>query len=162
MEKKAEKTIQQLFTPIKIGEVELKNRIIMPPIVDRLAVDGMVSEAVKDFYSARAKGGVGLIIMTPGIIDRSMALPVLLGVYEDRFIPRLRELTDLVHSHGATIGIELMHFGRQGVGIEGYKPVAPSPIPWSSHAEAPRELTVNEIGDLDEIAVSPSWFYLLF
>ena len=72
MRRKPEKAMQRLFTPIKIGEIELKNRIIMPPIVDRLAVDGMVSDAVKDFYSARAGGGVGLIVMTPGIVDSSM------------------------------------------------------------------------------------------
>ena len=59
MGRKPEKAMRRLFTPIKIGEIELKNRIIMPPIVDRLAVDGMVGDAVKDFYSARAEEGLG-------------------------------------------------------------------------------------------------------
>ncbi|MDP2646317.1 MAG: FAD-dependent oxidoreductase [Desulfobacterales bacterium] len=137
--------MKQLFSPIQIGKMRLKNRLVMPPIVDRLAVNGMVSDAVKDFYVARARGGVGLMVLTPGLVDRSMTSSVLLGVYEDRFIPKLKELTDLVHANGASIGIELMHFGRQGAGIKGYVPVGPSPIPWSSHEEPPRELTIGEI-----------------
>jgi len=144
------KGFQLLFTPIKIGNIELKNRIIMPPMVDRLAVGGMVTEAVKDFYAARARGGVGMIVLTPGIVDASMASDIQLGAYDDRFIPKLRELTDVVHAAGALMGIELMHLGRQGGGIVGYESVAPSPIPWSSHEPAPRELTTAEVEDLVE------------
>ncbi|KPJ51928.1 MAG: hypothetical protein AMJ37_03870, partial [Dehalococcoidia bacterium DG_18] len=90
------KVLHHLFTPIKVGSIELKNRIIMPPVVDRLAVDGMVSEPVKDYYATRAKGGVGLIVLTPGIIDVTMASPIQLGLYEDSFITGLRELTEVV------------------------------------------------------------------
>jgi len=144
------KALRCLFTPIKIGQLELRNRIIMPPMIERLAVDGMVSEAVKDFYAARARGGVALIVLTPGVIDESMASYIQLGIYEDRFIPKLKELTDLVHASGAAIGIELMHLGRQGGEIKGYRPVAPSPIPWAPHEEVPRELTIAEIEDLVE------------
>lgn len=147
-EKFADRVLQRLFTPMKIGTLEIKNRIVMPPMIERLAVGGMVNEAVKDFYGARAKGGVGLIVLTPGIIDVSMASEIQLGIYEDRFIPSLKELTDLVHSAGAAIGIELMHLGRQGGEIEGYKSVAPSPIPWSPREEVPRELTIGEIETL--------------
>jgi len=145
-----DRVLRHLFTPIKIGELELKNRIIMPPMIERLAVDGMVTQAVKDFYGARARGGVGLIVLTPGIIDESMASSIQLGIYEDRFVPKLKELTDVVHECGAAIGIELMHLGRQGEGIEGYKPVAASPIPWAPHEQVPRELTTAEIEDLVE------------
>jgi len=144
------RALRCLFSPIRIGNLELKNRIIMPPMIERLAVNGMVSEAVKDFYAARARGGVALIVLTPGIIDESMASSIQLGIYEDRFIPRLKELTDLVHANGAAIGIELMHLGRQGGEIKGYRPVAPSPIPWAPHEEVPRELTLAEIEDLVE------------
>jgi len=144
------KKLHHLFTPIKVGSIELKNRIIMPPVVDRLAVDGMVSEPVKDYYAARARGGVGLIVLTPGIVDISMASPIQLGLYEDRFIAGLRELTEVIHANGALIGIQLMHLGRQGEGIVGYKPVAASPVPWSPHEEVPRELSRDEIEDLIE------------
>ncbi|MCX5998150.1 MAG: FAD-dependent oxidoreductase, partial [Chloroflexi bacterium] len=146
----ASRGLRRLFTPIKIGKLQLKNRILMPPMIERLATDGTPNEAVTDFYAARAAGGVGLIVLTPGIIDVSMASPIQLGIYHDRFIPKLRDFTDVIHSNGASIGIELMHLGRQGGEIKGYEPVAPSPIPWSPNERVPRELTVGEIEDLVE------------
>jgi len=142
--------LKLLFTPLRIGNIELKNRIIMPPMVDRLAMGGTVTEAVKDFYGARARGGVGMIVLTPGIVDVSMASDIQLGVWEDRFIPKLKELTDVVHAAGALMGIELMHLGRQGGGIAGYESVAPSPIPWSPHEAVPRELSTAEVEALVE------------
>lgn len=150
MSTKADKALQLLFTPIKVGRIELKNRIIMPPMIDRLAVDGVAGDRVKDFYAARARGGVALIVLTPGIVDISMASPIQLGIYEDRFIPSLRQLTDLVHSEGALMGIQLMHLGRQGGEIKGYQPVAASPVPLSPNEEAPRELTAGEVEGLVE------------
>ena len=141
---------RELFTPFSVGRLELKNRIIMPPMIDRLAVDGMVSERVKDFYAARARGGVALIILTPGIIDESMASPIQLGIYEDKFIRSLKELTDLVHKCGCLMGIQLMHLGRQGEGIKGYRPVAPSPIPLTPTDETPKQLTTGEVRYLVE------------
>jgi 2,4-dienoyl-CoA reductase-like NADH-dependent reductase (Old Yellow Enzyme family)/thioredoxin reductase len=146
----AARVLQLLFTPVKVGRMELKNRIIMPPMIDRLAVDGMAGDRVKDFYAARARGGVALIVLTPGIVDVSMASPIQLGIYEDRFIPSLRELTDLVHSEGALMGIQLMHLGRQGGEIKGYEPVAASAAPLSPDEEAPRELSTGEVEGLVE------------
>jgi 2,4-dienoyl-CoA reductase-like NADH-dependent reductase (Old Yellow Enzyme family)/thioredoxin reductase len=148
--KSGAEALQLLFTPTKVGRIDLKNRIIMPPMIDRLAVDGMAGDRVKDFYAARARGGVALIVLTPGIVDISMASPIQLGIYEERFIPSLRELTDLVHSEGALMGIQLMHLGRQGGEIKGYEPVAPSPVPLSPNDEAPRELTTGEVEGLVE------------
>ena len=142
--------LQLLFTPTKVGRIELKNRIIMPPMIDRLAVDGVAGDRVKEFYAARARGGVALIVLTPGIVDISMASPIQLGIYEDRFIPSLRQLTDLVHTEGALMGIQLMHLGRQGGEIKGYQPVAASPVPLSPNEEAPRELTTGEVEGLVE------------
>jgi len=144
------KVLHRLFTPIKIGGIELKNRIIMPPVIERLAVDGMVSQPLKDFYATRARGGVSLIVLTPGVVDITNASAIQLGLYEDRFIAGLRELTEIVHGNGALIGIQLMHLGRQGEGIRGYKPVAASPIPWSPTEEVPRELSLDEIEELIE------------
>lgn len=145
-----EHSFQKLFSPIKIGDLRLKNRLLMPPMIERLAKQGMVNKAVTEFYAARARGGVGLIVLTPGIIDVSMASDIQLGIYEDRFVPSLKEFTDAIHACGAAIGIELMHLGRQGGEIPGYRPVAPSPIPWSPQEEVPRELTTAEVDDLVE------------
>lgn len=145
-----ERKLQRLFTPIKVGRLELKNRIIMPPMIDRLATHGAPNDAVKDFYTARARGGVALIVLTPGIVDISMASPIQLGIYDDSFIPGLKQFTDLIHSCGGLMGIQLMHLGRQGGEIKRYKPVAPSPIPLTPKDEVPRELTTGEVEGLVE------------
>jgi 2,4-dienoyl-CoA reductase-like NADH-dependent reductase (Old Yellow Enzyme family)/thioredoxin reductase len=149
-EKASERRLQRLFTPIKVGKLELKNRIIMPPMIDRLATHGEPNDAVKDFYAARARGGLALIVLTPGIVDISMASPIQLGIYDDSCIPGFRQFTDLIHSCGARMGIQLMHLGRQGGEIKRYKPVAPSPIPLTPKDEVPRELTAGEVEGLVE------------
>ncbi len=145
-----ERKLQRLFTPIKVGRLELKNRIIMPPMIERLATHGAPNDAVKDFYAARARGGVALIVLTPGIVDISMASPIQLGIYDDSFIPGLKQFTDLIHSCGGRMGIQLMHLGRQGGEIKKYKPVAPSPIPLTPKDQVPRELTTGEVEGLVE------------
>jgi 2,4-dienoyl-CoA reductase-like NADH-dependent reductase (Old Yellow Enzyme family)/thioredoxin reductase len=160
MSRKAEETqaekksngrkLQRLFTPIKVGKLELKNRIIMPPMIERLATHGAPNDAVKDFYAARARGGVALIVLTPGIVDISMASPIQLGIYDDSFIPGFKQFTDLIHSCGGRMGIQLMHLGRQGGEIKRYKPVAASPIPLTPKDEVPRELTAGEVEGLVE------------
>ncbi len=142
--------LQKLFTPIRVGGLELKNRIIMPPMIERLATDGVPNDAVKDFYAARARGGVALIVLTPGIVDMSMASPIQLGIYDDSFIPGFAEFTGLVHSCGARMGIQLMHLGRQGGEIPNYRPVAPSPVPLTPRDEVPHELTTGEVDGLVE------------
>jgi 2,4-dienoyl-CoA reductase-like NADH-dependent reductase (Old Yellow Enzyme family)/thioredoxin reductase len=145
-----ERKLHKLFTPIKVGKLELKNRIIMPPMIERLATHGEPNDAVKDFYAARARGGLALIVLTPGIVDISMASPIQLGIYDDSLIPGLKQFTDLIHSCGARMGIQLMHLGRQGGEIKRYKPVAPSPIPLTAKDEVPRELTTGEVEGLVE------------
>ena len=130
--------LQRLFTPIKVGKLGLKNRIIMPPMIDRLATHGEPNDAVKDFYAARARGGLALIVLTPGIVDISMASPIQLGIYDDSCITGFRQFTDQIHSCGARMGIQLMHLGRQGGEIKRYKPVAPSPIALTPRDKVPR------------------------
>ena len=55
-------TYPKLFSPIKIGETTVKNRVFMPPISTNLADKGYVTDALVEHYAARAKGGVGLIV----------------------------------------------------------------------------------------------------
>lgn len=145
-----ERRLERLFTPLKVGRLELKNRIIMPPMIERLATHGTPNDAVMEFYATRARGGVALIVLTPGIVDISMASPIQLGIYDDSFIAGLKRFTDVIHSCGCLIGIQLMHLGRQGGEIKGYRPVAPSPIPLTPGDEVPRELTTGEVEGLVE------------
>jgi 2,4-dienoyl-CoA reductase-like NADH-dependent reductase (Old Yellow Enzyme family)/thioredoxin reductase len=145
-----------LLSPIKIGSVELGNRFVVPPMATNLAnEDGTVSQALIDYWVARAKGGWGLLIVEFTAIDPlgkvGLCHPVLWG---GEFIDGLSKLTEAVHKYGAKIAIQLSHTGRQThqgiIGIPGARPVSASPIPCPTIGEIPRELSSEEVYELIE------------
>ena len=139
----------RLWEPFRIGRMELKNRVVMPPMVTRYASDdSFVTERTKDYYEARARGGAGLIIVEATYVHRQgRAFANQIGISEDKFIPKLSELTNVVHRHGARIAIQLHHGGREAkAALSGLQPIAPSPLPGMA-GEMPREMTVEEIAE---------------
>jgi len=140
-----------LFKPFRLGHLELKNHIVMPPMVTNYGSDeGYVTEQLKDYYVARARGGVGLIIVEATCVEsrEGKGLQQQLLIDDDRFIPGLNDLVQAVKEHGAKIAIQLHHAGSEGrQSLTGVQPVAPSPIPKPDH-EMPRELTTEEVNDL--------------
>src|ERR687892_2212646 len=121
-----------LFMPGRIGEVEIRNRTVLPSMTTRAAdAEGFVTEDTLAYYRARARGGVGLITVemaSPERVGRHRFQE--LGIYDDRFLPGLRRLTDAIHEHGAKASIQLGHAGghtRQD--ICGEQPIAPSAVP---------------------------------
>lgn len=142
-----------LFSPIRIGNMEISNRFVVPPMGTNLAnPDGSVSQEFIDYWEARAKGGWGLLIVEVTAVDPlGKAIPFQPGIWDDSFIPGLKKLTDIVHSFGVKIAVQLHHAGRQTSSqIIGEQPVAPSPIPCIVSKEMPRELSIDEIYDLIE------------
>jgi 2,4-dienoyl-CoA reductase-like NADH-dependent reductase (Old Yellow Enzyme family) len=122
-----------LFTPGRIGGVEIKNRIVMPSMTTRAAdKDGFVTDDTLAYYCARADGGVGLITVemaSPEKAGRHRNFE--LGIYDDRFIPGLSRLVEALHARNAKVSIQLGHAGghtRPDV-TGGEPPVAPSAIP---------------------------------
>ena len=79
--------LQKLFEPIKVGEMELKNRIVMPAMAVGLGANDMVTDRFKDFYAERACGGVAVVVigLAPPIYPGPI-LPGSIGIYEDEFI----------------------------------------------------------------------------
>lgn len=141
-----------LFTPIKIGTMELKNRLVMPPMVTNYAtIGGAVTDRLITHYATRATGGVGLIDVEATAIDpRGKLSSYNLCLHDDAMIPGLRGLAEAIHQGGAKAAIEIAHAGRQtSKAIVGVQPVAPSAIPYGG-GEVPRELGVGEIQDLVE------------
>jgi len=139
----------RLWEPFRIGRMELKNRVVMPPMVTRYASDdSFITERSKNYYEARARGGAGLIIVEATYVHRNgWAFPNQIGISDDKFIPGLKELVDVVHRHGARIAIQLHHGGRQAKeALSGLQPVAPSPLPMAG-GEMPREMTVDDIAE---------------
>lgn len=125
--------LPRLFTPGQIGNVEIKNRVVMPPMTTRAAdADGFVTDEAVAYYNARAEGGTGLITVemaSPEQAGRHRHFE--LGIYDDRFIPGLSRLVAALHERGAKASIQLGHGGghtRPDIN-GGMTPVAPSAIP---------------------------------
>lgn len=146
------KTLTRLFQPIQIGTLQLKNRLVMPPMTTNFANDdGTVSDRLIAYYAERARGGVGLVIVEMACVALGgRAFPRQLYAYSNDFIPGWRRLVDAVHRGGARIALQLAHGGRQTEApVAGSQPVAPSPIP-RGRAEPPRELGAEEVEALIE------------
>ena len=121
-----------LLTPARIGPVEIKNRVVMPPMTTRTADDeGFVTEDCIAYYLARVEGGTGLITVemaSPEKAGRHRRREI--GIYDDRFIPGLQRLVDAIHRGGAKASIQLGHAGgHTRADICGEPPIAPSAIP---------------------------------
>ncbi len=144
---------EKLLQPIKIGEMEVKNRFVMAPMVTNYAGrDGSVTERLKAYYRARAKGGVGLIIVEAAFIDPSgKGYANELGIYKDDFVVGLKGLVDEVHPYGTKIAIQIYHSGRQShESMTGARLMAPSPIPCPVCREEPKEMTKGDINKMIE------------
>ena len=108
------------FQPIKIGEVEIKNRVVAGPMNTLFAqsTGGYVNEQVLAYYAARAKGGCGLVITEAAMGTRqAAAFPAWANLlcYNQSHIPGLNELVETCHDFGAKVFIQLSPgFGRQG------------------------------------------------
>jgi NADPH2 dehydrogenase len=135
-----------LFTPIRIGKLELKNRIVMSPMCMYSCPreDGMVMNWHKTHYTSRAVGQVGLIIVEATAVNpQGRISPNDLGIWSDEHIAGLTELVSLVHEQGAKIGIQIAHAGRKSM-VEG-PIVAPSAIAFNDQHRIPVEMSIEQI-----------------
>jgi dimethylglycine catabolism A len=142
-----------LLTPGRIGHVEIRNRIAMPPMTTRLSDDdGHVTDDTVNYYMARVRGGVGLITVemaSPTKAGRHRRRE--LGIYDDRFLPGLARLTAAIRAGGAKASIQLGHGGgHTRVDICGETPLAPSAIPHpvfeiTDETIVPKEMSVQDI-----------------
>ena len=109
-----------LFSPMKIGNVEIKNRIVMAPMLMGFGqFNGNATEKMMNYYEERAKGGTGLIITEiTRVNDLSGASSFgQLSASKDRNIASMSELAKRIHKHGAKLFVELHHPGRQNVNL---------------------------------------------
>jgi 2,4-dienoyl-CoA reductase-like NADH-dependent reductase (Old Yellow Enzyme family)/thioredoxin reductase len=141
--------LKHLFSPVRLGRMEVRNRLVMPPMSVNFGVDeqGFVTERHWTYLAVRARAGTGMIVVGGGAVHPDgLDLPRMPPVWDDRFIPALSRLTAEVKRHGARIGLQLLHGGRQA--FHGRR-VAPSPLPSLAVVRGiPRELTRDEIREL--------------
>ncbi len=148
----------ELFRPGRINQLEIKNRIVMAAVGSSLADDeGHVTDRAIDYYVERAKGGVGLIIVKlTSVMANARGSKHHLAAYDDKFIPRLRDLASAVKGHGAHVALQLGHHGNNASHPrrqQGFPPgdqvvVGPSAVAYIETGVIPHELTGVEIREL--------------
>ena len=140
--------LKKLFTPMKIGKIEIPNRLVVSPMVtDYCNQDGTATERYIAYHEAKAKGGWGLIITEDYAVDPSgKGFSCVAGLWNDSQIASHAELTRRVHQYKSKIFAQIYHCGRQTASaITGCQPLAPSPVPCPTMQELPKELPVDEI-----------------
>jgi 2,4-dienoyl-CoA reductase-like NADH-dependent reductase (Old Yellow Enzyme family)/thioredoxin reductase len=143
----------KLFSSFSIGSMNIKNRIVMPPMATHYASpEGFVTDRQIAYYVERAKGGAGYITVEhTGILQQGKASPKMLLISSDEHAAKIQSLIEAVHEAGGKIVVQINHAGRQTSSIVTGSPiVGPSPLPCPTRTEIPRELSVAEIEEITE------------
>jgi 2,4-dienoyl-CoA reductase-like NADH-dependent reductase (Old Yellow Enzyme family)/thioredoxin reductase len=142
-----------LFQTGSIGQLKVPNRIVMSPMATSFAnVMGEVTESMVGYYAKRARGKVGLIIVENANVDYPTGISgtTQLRVDQDRFIPGLYRLTQIIHAEGALCALQINHAGAVALkGIEeGAQPIAPSEGPKGLYRFTPKIIALSEIEEI--------------
>lgn len=143
---------KRIFSPVRIGNVEIPNRLAVPAMVTNFCnPDGTATERYTAYHEAKARGGWGLIITEDYAVDpRGKGFPNVPGLWTDEQIESHRRFTERVHAAGKSrLFAQIYHAGRQTLSsICGGRPVAPSVLPCPVMREIPHELTREEIREI--------------
>jgi 2,4-dienoyl-CoA reductase-like NADH-dependent reductase (Old Yellow Enzyme family) len=148
-----------LFTPLTLRGIALRNRIVVSPMCEYSSEDGFASNWHLVHLGSRAVGGAALVITeATAVSPEGRISPGDLGIWKDAHIEKLKEITDFIVQQGAVPGIQLAHAGRKAsttipwqgghsipASMGGWEIVAPSAIPFSTASETPLALTPEGI-----------------
>ena len=154
-----------LFNPLKLRELELKNRIIVSPMCQYSADGGIPNNWHLVNYGSRAVGGAALVMVeATAVCPEGRITPWCTGIWSDAHTAAFRPITDFVRAQGAIPGIQIAHAGRKAsctqpwtgsqylpIGAGGWQTVAPSATPFSSAHGTPRALSIEEIDGIVEL-----------
>ena len=145
-----------LFKKGEIGTLELKNRIVMPPMCMYKSDDsGELKTFHKTHYLARAIGGVGFIIVEATAVEpKGRISDADLGLWEDSQIIQHKELNEDIHFFGAKTAIQIAHAGRKST-VKDTTPIAPSVIAFSNEEpfKIPISASLEDIKNIKELFV---------
>ncbi len=154
-----------LFEPLKIKDVQLRNKIGVSPMCQYSYQDGQANDWLLTHLGARAVGGAGLVITEATAVEaKGRISPFDLGIWKDSHIAGLKQVVDFIHAQGAVAGIQIAHAGRKACTrppFEGGTPyqqdhdlfweaVGPSAIAFSDDYQTPMELTNEEILKIED------------
>ena len=138
-----------IFAPGRIGNLQTKNRIKYAATETNFPFgDGFVSDREVAYMEAQAAGGAGIVTTQGAYVDErgeGKGFKGMMAIYDDRFIPGLARIADVIRQNGALSCLQLLHCGREG-GVELDYCLMPSVVPQKlSYFKPPREITVAQI-----------------
>ena len=141
---------QYLFTPMRIGQTTIPNRIVFAAHLTALAEENLPGPRLIAYYTERAKGGCGLIITEEQSVHPSdWAYQKLIHGFDPHVIPAYRRMTRAVHEYGTRMFAQINHNGMQASSIYSRRPVVgPSPLVDPIHREMCKELEPEEIAEI--------------
>ena len=148
-----------LFTPLKIRSIELKNRIIVSPMCQYSSEDGFANDWHLVHLGSRAVGGAALVITeATAVSPEGRISPADLGIWKEEHISFLKRITTFIEVQGSVAGIQLAHAGRKssiqvswkgGENLTpetgGWKTVGPSAVAFKEGDLVPEELSIDDI-----------------
>lgn len=146
--------LTNLFGPGMIGNVEIRNRLVMAPMGSHTCdADGFITDKALRYYAARAEGGVGLIIVQATTVSKGSDTPHGMRLHDDKFIPGMKRLSAAIHQGGAKAFLQLNHHGRIFAKVrrsaslhpEEVEVIGPSAISSVTDGVIPREMTRTDI-----------------
>lgn len=157
-----DEVVPAMFQPVRIGGLELRNRVVVSPMDMYSAVDGVPGPFHLVHLGSKALGGAGLVMTEMvGVSATGRITPACGGLYTDVQRDAWKGVVDFVHGHsGARIGVQLGHSGRKGstkvmwegidepLGTGGWEPVGPSAVPYGPASAVPREITRQEMDEV--------------
>jgi 2,4-dienoyl-CoA reductase-like NADH-dependent reductase (Old Yellow Enzyme family) len=162
-----------LFTPLRIRNCELRNRIVVSPMCQYQAVDGHMQDWHFIHHGRLVLGGpAAVFVEATGVTRHGRITHGCTGIYDDSHIAGLRRIADLHHKYGALSGIQLAHAGRRASatrpwdgaraltaadGEEPWGTVGPSPLPEKDGNPVPHPLTEAEIDEIVQSFVAAAW-----
>jgi 2,4-dienoyl-CoA reductase-like NADH-dependent reductase (Old Yellow Enzyme family) len=152
----------KLFSPLRLREIELKNRIVVSPMCEYSAKDGHPQAWHLVHLGSRAIGGAGLVFTEASAVEeRGRISSADAGIYDDAHVETWRPIVEFIRAHSAVPGMQLAHAGRKASTAPpwtggkpvlpqdgGWVPVGPSAVPFDAGYTAPRELTIAEISEI--------------
>jgi mycofactocin system FadH/OYE family oxidoreductase 2 len=141
---------RHLFSPLRVGPLTLRNRVVFSAHLTNYARDGLPTAQHAAYYAARAAGGAGLIITEEHSTHRTdWPYEKLIRGFAPEVIPGYRRITDAVHAHDVPVLAQLNHNGGQACGMYSRLPAwAPSPVPDPLFREVPKAVERHEIAEI--------------